>query len=230
MFDLERAISEWRRQLATGALAAPEVLDELESHLRDDVQQQVQSGAEAEQAFRAAVRNIGHAAGLEREFGKLGRETKTARRLKDAVLTLAGVPTQHPVTLMNTSNRLIEPSWATYIKGGAFLAPALCLWAFSTVFLFPRVQQICNDSGVPVPAGFRIMMAMMNLAKEHEFFLLICAALLLAWLEWRSGKWPRYRRASVGLVVFLVNSAVLILITAMFVLAMMTAPALFHAR
>ena len=37
MFDLEQAILEWRRQMTAGGIKAPEVLDELESHLHDDV-------------------------------------------------------------------------------------------------------------------------------------------------------------------------------------------------
>jgi hypothetical protein len=54
MFDLERAISEWRRQLAGGGIGSPDVLDELESHLREDVQQQVRLGHSPEQAFNGA--------------------------------------------------------------------------------------------------------------------------------------------------------------------------------
>jgi hypothetical protein len=35
MFDLERAISDWRRHMLAAGLKAPAPLDELESHLLD---------------------------------------------------------------------------------------------------------------------------------------------------------------------------------------------------
>jgi ferritin-like metal-binding protein YciE len=40
MFDPEQTIAEWRRQMAAGGIKTPEVLNELESHLREDVEQQ----------------------------------------------------------------------------------------------------------------------------------------------------------------------------------------------
>jgi len=41
MFNLEQAILDWRRQMAASGIKAPDVLDELESHLRDDVEAHV---------------------------------------------------------------------------------------------------------------------------------------------------------------------------------------------
>jgi hypothetical protein len=70
MFDLEQSISDWRRRLAAGGLNRPEVLDELESHLRDAVDQQVHSNVDALQAFEWAVRRIGPAIELTGEFEK----------------------------------------------------------------------------------------------------------------------------------------------------------------
>jgi hypothetical protein len=72
MFNLEQAISDWRRQMAAGGLKSPEVVNELESHLRDDVEQQIRSGIGEEQAFEAAVQRIGQANALKREFKKAG--------------------------------------------------------------------------------------------------------------------------------------------------------------
>jgi len=230
MFDLDRAVTEWRRQLGAGALKSPELLDELESHLRDDIEEQVRSGSEAQSAFTAAVARIGQAAVLQSEFGKIGVTKKIAERVKGAVLTLAGIPNQYQTKLMNSSNSMIEPRWATYIRGGAFLLPAVSLGAFSAMFLLPRLQMICNDAGVAVPNLFRITIAMMEFLHDHGVHVLGAIILMLIFVEWRSGKWPRYRRTSIGVGVFVVNSAVLALITAMFTLAMMVAPALFHAK
>ena len=70
MFDLDRAIAGWRRQMSAAGLASSESLDELESHLRDDVEMRMRSGLTAEQAFAAAVHEIGSAKSLKCEFEK----------------------------------------------------------------------------------------------------------------------------------------------------------------
>ena len=57
----------------------PDVVDELESHLRDEVESQVQAGVAAQAAFSAAVQRLGHSTVLNTEFEKIGRERK--RRL-----------------------------------------------------------------------------------------------------------------------------------------------------
>src|SRR6267154_3427870 len=54
MFDLDQAIAQWRRQMLAAGIKTPVTLDELESHLRDDVEQQVQSGWEVQPAFEAS--------------------------------------------------------------------------------------------------------------------------------------------------------------------------------
>ncbi|MGD0650007.1 MAG: permease prefix domain 1-containing protein [Verrucomicrobiia bacterium] len=79
MFNLDKAVADWRRQMAAGGIKTAEVLDELESHLRDDVEQQMRSGSNAQQAFEAAVQRIGQAGALQAEFARAGG-TKEARR------------------------------------------------------------------------------------------------------------------------------------------------------
>src|ERR1700720_2067304 len=73
MFDLEKAIGDWRRQMLAAGIKAPEPLGELESHLRDDVERQVSAGTTAQQAFGAAVQRIGEAAALSAEFARGAR-------------------------------------------------------------------------------------------------------------------------------------------------------------
>jgi len=58
--------------LAAG-IKTPVPLDELENHLRDDVEHQVQSGSGTQQAFEVAALRIGRAGALKREFTKVGR-------------------------------------------------------------------------------------------------------------------------------------------------------------
>ena len=70
MFDLEQSIAAWRQQMLAAGIKTPVPLDELESHLRDDVEQQMQSGLNATQAFANSVRRLGHAGKLKSEFKK----------------------------------------------------------------------------------------------------------------------------------------------------------------
>ena len=70
MFNLEQAITDWRRQLLAAGLQTPVPLEELESHLRDEIERQVQSGVSEPAAFDAAVRVIGPAGTLQWEFAK----------------------------------------------------------------------------------------------------------------------------------------------------------------
>jgi hypothetical protein len=79
MFDLERAIRKWRGQVAAGGITPP-TLDELESHLREEVDQQVGSGADAQQAFETAIQRMGAPRELRREFAKLENARQNPRR------------------------------------------------------------------------------------------------------------------------------------------------------
>jgi leader peptidase (prepilin peptidase)/N-methyltransferase len=90
MFNLEQAIAEWRRQMLAAGLQTPVPLDELESHLRDEIGRQVQSGVSEPAAFDAAVREIGPAGSLQWEFAKAAGIGSPAVALVYGVL-LAGL-------------------------------------------------------------------------------------------------------------------------------------------
>jgi hypothetical protein len=225
MPDLEKRIADWRQQMLAAGIKAPVPLDELESHLRDDVEEQMKSGTSVQHAFENAIQRLGQATALECEFEKVGETTGAPERIKTVMLTLAGIPNHYVNETMNTSSLNIEPRWATYLKATAFLLPAICLWLLSIVFLIPKLQQICADAGGgPLPGVLRVMMA----GTEHG--LMICAGIIVAlvMLEWRFDKWPRYRRATVGCGTFLLNAAVLVSIFMMVVTAILMAPALMH--
>ena len=72
MFNLEQAIAKWRQQMLLAGIKAPAVLDELESHLREEVERQLRTGMPAEQAFETAAQKIGPASALKSEFRKTG--------------------------------------------------------------------------------------------------------------------------------------------------------------
>src|SRR5690348_6800400 len=73
MFKLEQAISEWRQQMAAGGIRSSQLLDELESHLREEIARHARSGADLQSAFDSAVERIGSADALQTEFAKAGQ-------------------------------------------------------------------------------------------------------------------------------------------------------------
>jgi hypothetical protein len=80
MFNLEEAIAKWKRQVAAAGIKPLEVLDELESHLRDEIERQLQSGADEQHAYEAAVAAIGQVNALRVEFAKLKRADEGWRK------------------------------------------------------------------------------------------------------------------------------------------------------
>jgi hypothetical protein len=231
MFDLEAAAGEWRRQLAARGIKSCEVLDELEGHLRDDFETQQRAGLTPPKAFEAAVASMGHAGLLQAEFSKVSLFHGLHDGLRHVIFTLAGIPNPTLATTMNTSNPHIEPWWATYLKGAAFVGPALFLWAIATVFFVPKLKQICLQAGLP-NSGDRIWslthsnFQTIGVFADYGLFMAMGLVLGLILLEWRSGKWHRYRRATIGIGAFLLNLLVLISIFMMILTALVAAPAL----
>src|SRR5258708_6120674 len=97
MFNLDQSIAEWRRQMLAAGVKTPNVLDELESHLRDDIEQQMRLGAGGQEAFERAVQRIGQPVALRHEFAKAGGiKWIWLRRFKLAVSRLLGFPLPCP--------------------------------------------------------------------------------------------------------------------------------------
>ena len=96
MFNLDHAITEWQKQMLAAGIKTPVPLEELEIHLREDIAQQIQSGLSAQQAFGIAVKTIGHAPELKREFKKIGApmEMQTIIKLAGVICVAVALPCQ----------------------------------------------------------------------------------------------------------------------------------------
>jgi putative ABC transport system permease protein len=70
MFDLERAIKQWRKTLRKNEAMEDGYIIELESHLRDEVEHQLGLGMDSEEAFEKAVKDMGSADGIGTEYYK----------------------------------------------------------------------------------------------------------------------------------------------------------------
>ncbi len=71
MSDLEQSIADWRRQMLAAGIKSPVPLEELEIHLRDEIEREKKSGLDEPTAFQAAVQQIGKANMLNNEFEKV---------------------------------------------------------------------------------------------------------------------------------------------------------------
>jgi hypothetical protein len=89
MLNLDQAIADWRNQLIASGVTTPEVLDELENHLREDVQAQLRAGLKIENAFAIARERLGRCDALQAEFKKV--ESRSALLMQLTCLLFVGL-------------------------------------------------------------------------------------------------------------------------------------------
>ncbi|KRA24216.1 hypothetical protein ASD65_07120 [Microbacterium sp. Root61] len=68
--DLEEQITAWRTFLGTRSAVAPRDVDELETHLRDQIADLQQAGLSSDEAFIVSVKRLGSMDELSREFAR----------------------------------------------------------------------------------------------------------------------------------------------------------------
>ena len=105
MFDLEQSIAQWRQRMLAAGIKAPVPLEELESHLREDVERQMRPGLGAQQAFDISVARIGEPALIRTEFKKGGTTGNVMLRTIVMLMALFGT-----------------------VVGGSMVLPALGQW------------------------------------------------------------------------------------------------------
>jgi hypothetical protein len=86
MFDLEQSIGEWRRHMLAAGIKSPLLLEELESHLREEIERHMRTGFCASYAFDIAVGQIGKAQSIKTEFTKIERNS-----MKRSMFMLLGI-------------------------------------------------------------------------------------------------------------------------------------------
>ena len=79
MFDLENAIKKWRKDLYKIEAFEDGYVDELESHLRDEIDGLVESGTDPKEAFGEAVLKLGSPESVGTEFYKTHTERLSGR-------------------------------------------------------------------------------------------------------------------------------------------------------
>jgi hypothetical protein len=91
MFNLDQAILEWRRQMLAAEIKSPVPLDELEAHLRDEIEEQAKSGLSEAEAFKTAVQKIGQGHIVQTEFKKLEAKWEDLEWKLAQILILGGL-------------------------------------------------------------------------------------------------------------------------------------------
>jgi hypothetical protein len=219
MFNLEEQISAWRQHMLAAGINSPAPLEELESHLREEIDQQARSGASEPEAFILAQAQIGQAQVLRTEFASV-REP-AFERLKRLFYAVAGIPNYQLATNMNmnTTERNLEPRWATYLKTAAFFVPALFVLMGMCVFILPKLKEILAAANMVLWGPIVLALDLLDFVRVHSIILSLATIAALILVEWRSDRWPRYRRLVFGFLAFSLNIVVLVLITALAVLA-----------
>ena len=87
MRNLENDITIWRQQMFAAGINSDKVLDELESHLREDIERRIRSGANAAGVFQIAVNQFGEPQSLKGEFEKV----KERKYMKRSVMIGVGI-------------------------------------------------------------------------------------------------------------------------------------------
>jgi Na+/proline symporter len=80
MFNLEQSIAEWRQHMLAAGIKSPVPLEELESHLREEIELQMKSGIQAQTAFLNATGKIGRGEHLREQFKQAYKMDKSKQR------------------------------------------------------------------------------------------------------------------------------------------------------
>ena len=143
-FDIETSVSKWRADLAAGDGISTDALEELESHLREGMDD-LRKGAQlsAEESFLIAARRIGKTSALDSEFSQVSTHTVWKRRVfwmllgfvdisaTLAIISLLGYVGTWSGVAFGAPEAL--PIWSILSHGGAVLliaAIAIIAWRF----------------------------------------------------------------------------------------------------
>jgi hypothetical protein len=137
MRNVDLKIGEWRSRMAAGGIKSSAVLDELESHLREEIERQIRLGSDEVKAFEIAAQKIGGSDLLKAEFAKVA-EGKEARLGK--VLGIACCLVALPLPVLAVPNFLMIrelPAGSRVLSLVAILVTFLSIasWRFSHRFL-----------------------------------------------------------------------------------------------
>jgi hypothetical protein len=170
MFNLDQAILEWRRQMLAADIKSPVPLDELESHLRDEIEQQVKSGLSEAEAFKTAIQKIGRAHLVQHEFKKIesrweGLERKLTEILLVAGPVLASLSMGRSVLL----NRDMTPGQKMSCLAG-FAMFTLLVWGGRLGYrVFPVIRARRMRNAIGISTFVLLLVLFFVVLQRHEY-------------------------------------------------------------
>jgi hypothetical protein len=133
MFNLEQAIADWQQQMLAAGIKSPTPLEELEIHLREEIEGQMKSGLNEQTAFEISIRRIGQPKFLESEFKKIER-TSMKQLFKIVAAFLLGVAIQLPGSFQLRADLVMaDGKLALWLLGFV-----LQMWAVSSLWRLVR--------------------------------------------------------------------------------------------
>ncbi len=126
MFDLEQSIADWRKQMFIAGIKTPVPLEELENHLREEIERQVKSGLNGQAAFNSAIKKIGSADRLQQEFQKTIPLTVAINRILAIVVGIAAIV----VGLFQTWMLVVQSPGLDKLAGDGFQLRGMFTLAF----------------------------------------------------------------------------------------------------
>ncbi len=134
MFNLEKSIAEWRRQMLAAGIKTPAPLEELEIHLREEIERQMKAGLNEQKAFNSAILKIGQARALKTEFKKvcISVEMRFVQLVGMACGAVAGLFSLWILLALLTVH---EANLAERVLGFVALASIILCWRYGHGFL-----------------------------------------------------------------------------------------------
>ena len=170
MFNLEKAIASWRKQLSASGINSPAVLDELEDHLRLEMERQVEQGLAAHRAFDAAVQKIGTSKMLRAEF------TKTAccgeNRQRKYKLAWMGIAALGYATPIGLSGRHLLSQLNVHERWLAMAAFALTILSLFSGLIAYRFLPVIPDKRLRTKVQFATLLPVLLWVVAFAFFIL----------------------------------------------------------
>jgi len=133
MFNLEQSIAEWRKEMIAAGIKPLSPLEELECHLREEIEKQIKFGTGGQEAFEMAVKAIGQGGELKKEFKKLG-EPLEVRLVKLIGIGCSTVAFLFSLWILPFLFSLPTGSLAR-VAGGVAVASIILGWIYNYKFL-----------------------------------------------------------------------------------------------
>ena len=187
MFDLEKSIADWRKQMLAAGIQTPVPLEELEIHLREDIEQQMKSGLNEQEAFTASVQKIGQAHAVQSEFKKVEASREAVRFIVanlGIVLMLVGFSGFGlPLLILAAMDEILQQGhWR-------FVILMSLMWAMIVVGNFVSFLQ---DGGTLFHVFIQGILAHVFVRKPCPLVLLV--GLVVIWPPFLIGNFRRWRK------------------------------------